>query len=180
MVRARIYRSAKREFECKILDTGKFVSANALGNLLKKKNSLVVGDYVSLSLHGNQYEIHHVEKRKNKIFRFTTRNQKKKINAANCDLLVIVTAVSLPEYKRGIIDRFLIRAHQWGIPTILVFNKMDQFDDKVMDLNFESDRVVDLGVSSYEISATDQSYKNCYLKNGMVELEERLKGKTSL
>ena len=81
MIRARVYKSSKREFECKVLDTEEFVSATALGNLLKRNETIVVGDFVSLekTSDGNGYEIHQVDKRKNEIFRIVVREQKKKV-----------------------------------------------------------------------------------------------------
>ena len=47
--KARVFKSAKREFDCKILETGEIIIATALGNLLKgDDNSIVVGDYVMI------------------------------------------------------------------------------------------------------------------------------------
>ena len=49
MRKARVFKSAKREFDCKILDTNEMVMATALGNLLKgDENSIVVGDFVMI------------------------------------------------------------------------------------------------------------------------------------
>ena len=122
MLKARVNKSAKREFECRILDSGELVVATALGNLLKgDENSIVVGDYVMI----DNNVIVEVLPRTNEIFRLIVREQKKKVTASNCDLMVIVSSVSRPEYKRGIVDRFLVRAHQWGIRPLIVFKKMD-------------------------------------------------------
>ena len=182
MIRARVYKSSKREFECKVLDTEEFVSATALGNLLKRNETIVVGDFVSLekTSDGNGYEIHQVDERKNEIFRIVVREQKKKVTASNCDLLVIFTSVSKPAYKQGIIDRFLLRSGQWNVPGIIIFNKMDEYSTQDFDIKFESDRLKEMGVKCFEVCALDSSYKPRFLELGMNELKQELKDKTSL
>lgn len=180
MIKAQVIRSSQREFECRLTSTGEVVNAKSLGNLLKNKESIVVGDRVLLKKLGSEFEIHEVEKRKNEIFRIIVREQKKKVTAANCDLLVIVASVSLPVYKRGIIERFLVRANQWGITPIIVFNKMDEYDPSKLDLKFERDLFQRLGIDCFEISATDENYKNTIFEKGHKELKEILENKLAL
>lgn len=177
MLKARVFKSAKREFECKIIDSGEMVVATALGNLLKgDENSIVVGDYVMI----DNGVIVEVLERQNEIFRLIIREQKKKVTASNCDLMVILNSVSKPEYKRGIVDRFLVRAHQWNIHPIVVFNKMDQYQNDMFDIQFERDRLKSLGVECFEISAIDKNYRPKFLELGINDLISRLQGKTSI
>lgn len=200
-MRARIIRSSQRYFDCQILANeeiniyGKVVKACALGNLLKGENSIVVGDYVLLegvldsSERGKiddennsniEYKIKNVETRNNQIFRIIQRESKIKVIAANCDYLVIVLAVSKPDYKRGVLDRFLVRAEEWGIKPIFVINKMDQYKNDV-DILFERDRLKDLSIDIFEVSAKEGiNYKCNFINNGIVELFDLLKGKTAL
>jgi ribosome biogenesis GTPase len=181
MIKARVYRSSKREFTCKILDTGEMVEATSLGNLLKREENIVVGDYVSLMQKGeNNFEIHEVDKRKNELFRIIVRERKRKVTAANCDYIVIINSVSRPQYKRGILDRFLIRSQQWGVTPLIVFNKMDEHDPDKCDLIFERDRLSELAVDCYEVAAKFPNYEKKYLNLGLDELKERLKGSTSI
>ncbi|MEA9357012.1 ribosome small subunit-dependent GTPase A [Bacteriovorax sp. PP10] len=176
--KARVFKSGKREFECKIFETNEMVMATALGNLLKgDENSIVVGDYVMIDEHNTIME---VLKRTNEMFRLIVREQKKKVTASNCDLMVIVSSVSRPEYKRGIVDRFLVRAHQWGIRPLMVFNKMDEYDSATLDIKFEFDRMNNLGIECFEVSAAKQDYKNQFLELGLEDLKQRLQGKTSI
>lgn len=175
--KARVHKSGKREFECKILDSGEILMATALGNLLKgDDNSIVVGDYVLID---DKNTITEVLDRQSEIFRLIIREQKKKVTAANCDVLVIVSSVSRPEYKRGIVDRFLVRAHQWGIHPIVVFNKMDEFNND-FDLKFEADRLKFLGVECFEVSANTENYQPSILSLSLKDLKEALKDKTSI
>lgn len=174
----RVVKSAKREFDCKIQETGEMLVATALGNLLKgDENSIVVGDYVHIDENNTIVES---LPRKNEIFRLIIREQKKKVTASNCDLMVIVSSVSRPEFKRGVVDRFLVRAHQWGIRPLVVFNKMDEYEEHLFDIKFESDRLKTLKIDCYEISAANPDYKNTHLPLGIKELEERLAGNTSI
>lgn len=177
MLKARVFKSAKREFDCKLESTGEIVVATALGNLLKgDENTIVVGDYVMIE----NNTIVEVLPRTNEMYRLIIREQKKKVTASNCDLLVIVSSVSRPEYKRGIVDRFLVRAHQWGIRPLMVFNKMDEYDPAVLDIQFEFDRMNNLGIECFEVSAADETYKPQYLNLGLSELKSRLLHKTSI
>lgn len=178
MIKARVFKSAKREFDCKNLESGEMIVATALGNLLKgDENTIVVGDYVMID---EKNTIVEVLPRTSEIFRLIVREQKKKVTASNCDLLVIINSVSKPDYKRGIVDRFLVRAHQWGIHPLVVFNKMDQYDPDEFDIQFEVDRLEALGVESFEISAIDKNYKPRFLKLGIDDLINRLHQKTSV
>ncbi|MDD4972888.1 MAG: ribosome small subunit-dependent GTPase A [Bacteriovorax sp.] len=177
LVKGRVFKSAKREFDCKIEETGQMVVATALGNLLKgDDNTIVVGDYVMIE----NNTIVEVLPRTNEMYRLIIREQKKKVTASNCDLLVIVSSVSKPEYKRGIVDRFLVRAHQWGIRPLMVFNKMDEYDLNNLDIQFEFDRMNNLGIECFEVSATEQNYKPRFLKLGIDDLKNRLEHKTSI
>lgn len=178
MIRARVVKSDKRVFDCQRED-GTVVQATALGNLLKE-DTIVVGDYVFLEAQVNEWVVKSVEARKNEIFRMLRRESKKKITAANCDYLVVLSSCSRPAYKRGIVDRFLVRAHQWGIRPIVVFNKMDEYDSNEFDVGFEAERLKFLDVDCFEICALDLNYKPRFLTLGMGDLKNRLNESTSI
>ncbi len=177
-MKARILKSAKRIFDCLLLDTGEKIVATALGKLLKD-DAIVVGDYVEIQKVKDQFEIQEVHERSNDIYRMIVRENKKKIIAANIDLLVIVTSVSKPEFKRGLVDRYLARAFQWRTPAIVIFNKMDEFTDQ-LDPRFEAQRLLDIEADCYEISCINDNYETQFLKRGLKELKEDIKGKTTL
>ncbi len=179
IIRAQVVRSSQRQFSCK-LATGEIIDATAKGNQLKG-DSIVVGDKVEVSIMdgSKDYQIDKVCERESEIFRVSVREQKKKVTAANCNLLVVLSSVSKPAFKQGIVDRFLVRACQWGIRPIVVFNKCDQLED--LDLEFESKRLEPLGVESFEISALEANdYRPRILKNGWDELQVVLKGRTAI
>lgn len=183
-MRARIYRSSSSDFECKLLDgSEKMIHAKSTGNLLKDEAGLVVGDYVSINWQDEKYLIVEREKRSNEVFRILVREKKRKVTAANIDLLVIVMSVSKPAFKRGILDRYLVRSHQWDIPAVVVFNKVDEYDDnlkKELDLSFEASRYHELGIDVFEISALRSDYQNQVLSLNIEDLRQRLFSKTAL
>ncbi len=146
-----IYEAHKKEFLCKIDSENKIVSAYAKRTVLKS-NQLVAGDKVLLEKNGNEYQIVDLIDRTNEIFRMNIRERKKRIIAANCDLVIIATSVSKPLYKQGIIDRFATRSFQWDVPAIVVFNKMDEFQND-FDIDFEMRRFENLGIECFEVSA---------------------------
>tara|TARA_B100001971_G_scaffold215182_1_gene259067 strand:+ start:12510 stop:13463 length:954 start_codon:yes stop_codon:yes gene_type:complete len=154
--RAKIYKSGKRRFECKLEASDEIVQAVSMREVLKK-NHPVVGDNVRLMLNESgdeiQYEIHEVIERENEVYRRIVRENKKKVIASNVDCLLIVTSISSPPYKPYLIDRYLLRAIEWEIPAIVIFNKMDEFDDQ-FDPEFERARFESLGARSFFVSST--------------------------
>ncbi len=183
---ATIFRSAKRTFTCKLdkplADNTLFIEATALGNILKK-DDLVVGDRVEVVIgHSDgEFVITNLEERKNEIYRIILREGKKKVTAANVDYLVIVVSATLPAYKAALVDRYLLRSFQWGIPAILVFNKMDEFAEEGDFLKEEEKGYNPLLEDVIELSAfKGDSYRPRFLKKGIKELKEKIKNKKAL
>ncbi len=175
MLKAKILKSARREFECLLIESNETVQAKAKGSLLKK-GELVVGDFVFIEKEQDEYIILELLERKNSIFRRIIRENKIKTVASNVDLMAIICTSSLPEYKRGLIDRYLLRAVQWNIPAIVIFNKMDEANTD-FNLSFESQRLLPLEVQCFATSAKDLNYKGEYLP-GNQELQAFLKAQT--
>jgi ribosome biogenesis GTPase len=182
-IKARIFRSSKRTFECIIQDSKEIVSAAALATLLKEDH-LVVGDWVILTPPvkvDDHWTITDVEKRHNAIFRNLPREQKQKVIASNVDVMLIVTSAGKPAYKRGLIDRYLARSVFWNIPAFVVFNKMDLYDENAeFDIKFEAERLKWLNVQSFEVSSEKPLYKKTHLPLGLDDLRSMLKGKTAV
>jgi ribosome biogenesis GTPase len=179
---ARIFRSSKRQFDCQRSDTKELISATALATLLKEEH-IVVGDWVELippASPGQEWVIEKVLERKNSIFRNLPRVQKKSVIASNVDVLLVVTSAGTPAYKRGLVDRYLVRSEYWGIPAFVIFNKMDLYDGAEFDISFEAERLKWLNVECFEVSAEDGQYKQMYLAQGFRELSEKLRGKTAI
>jgi ribosome biogenesis GTPase len=180
--KARIFRSSKRQFDCQREDNKEVVSATALAALLKEDH-LVVGDWVELIPPPKTEEDWVIEKvipRKNSVFRNLPREQKKKVIAANVDVILVVVSAGMPSYKRGLVDRYLVRSDFWNVPAYVVFNKMDQHDPSEFDLKFEADRLGNLPVETFEVSAVNGDYKPRFLNQSLPELKSKLEGKTAI
>ena len=176
-VQGKIFRSGKRRFECRIPGSDEFVEAIALREVIRGSHP-VVGDNVILqkAVSGDAYEITEIVERENEIYRRIVRENKKKVIASNLDVLFIVTAVSKPDYKSGLIDRYLLRALEWDIPAVIIFNKMDQFEDQ-FDLEFERYKYEKLlGAQTFSVSSEcpDQSEEELNI------LREKLQYKTAI
>ncbi len=178
-MKARIYRSAKRIFDCKALGNPKLIEASALAVLLKDEH-LVVGDFIELEKNNEEYVITERHKRTSQMTRFLPRERKEKVIASNLDLIIVVVSAEKPLYKRGLVDRYLVRGTQWSIPCIVVFNKMDLYEKELFDINFEVDRLKNLGVTCYEISSLNKDYAPRFLELGLPELDSFLKNKTAI
>lgn len=178
MIKAKIFRSSKRIFECKIEKSEDFVQATALREVLKKDHP-VVGDFVELKKTdgSDDYEITQVLPRENEIFRRIVRTNKRKVIASNTDVILIITSVSKPDYKPFLIDRYLVRAVQWDIPAAVVFNKMDEFDD-MFDLEFELEKFKSLGVKTFLVSS--EYPEDTRFSDNLLELKSLLKNKTAI
>jgi ribosome biogenesis GTPase len=182
-IKARIFRSSKRHFDCQREDSKEVVPATALATLLKGDDHLVVGDWVELSpppQGGEEFKIESVHERSNAIFRNIPREQKKKVIASNVDVMMVVVSAGKPDYKRGLVDRYLARSDFWNVPAFVVFNKMDLYDESDFDIKFEADRLKWLNAKCYEVSAENLHYKPKYLSAGLEELSRDLHHKTAI
>ena len=169
---AHIYEAHKKEFLCKIDSEDKTVSASATGTVLKS-NQLVAGDKVLLEKTGSDYQITDLIERANEIFRMNIRERKKRITAANCDLVIIATSVSRPPYKQGVVDRFATRSFQWDVPAVVVFNKMDEFQND-FDIDFEMRRFENLGIGCFEASAKYPENPARFGRGSFKDLQKKL------
>lgn len=91
---------------------------------IKSTNPVAVGDMVDFEVETGS--IIHIHKRKNYIIRKATNLSKQShIIAANIDQAIIIVSLAKPRTSAGFIDRLLITAEAYHIPSIIVFNKID-------------------------------------------------------
>ena len=169
---ATIYEAHKKEFLCKIDNENNTVSARAKRTVFKGKQ-FVAGDKVLLEKNGNDYQIVEILDRTNEIFRMNVRERRKRVTAANCDLVIIATSVSKPPYKQGVVDRFAARSFQWNVPAIVVFNKMDEFQ-KDFDIDFEMRRFENIGIECFEVSAKYPQNPTRFGRGSFKDLQKKL------
>src|SRR3989338_6586337 len=148
------------------LQDGSRVSFRIRGKLrlegLKSTNPIAVGDQVflndSVDDEGNRM-IEDFEKRRNSIVRKSTNLSKQtQILAANVDKAYLLITIHSPVTHLAFIDRFLVSAESYRIPTTLLFNKMDLCsEDDLEYVDALIDMYARIGYPSYKISATDPS-----------------------
>lgn len=128
----RVMRSTGSWYEVLDAVSNEVWSCRAGGRLRLKgdrsTNPFAVGDEVVMQHDGEGDPPLIVERkdRKNAIVRRSVNLSKAThVVAANLDRAFLVATVSAPDTSTGFIDRFLVTAEAYGIPTTLVFNKSD-------------------------------------------------------
>jgi ribosome biogenesis GTPase len=98
----------------------------------KTTNPVAVGDNVELEQkRDDEWMITRIGERKNYIVRKSTNlSREKQVIAANVDQALLVVTVKFPETSTVFMDRFLASAEAYGVPAIIVFNKIDLLDEE--------------------------------------------------
>ncbi len=113
------------------LDAGDTISCRLPGKLrleqLDQTNPVAVGDRVGIEKNSDGTgTIQEISERLNMITRLATHGRRgQQIMAANIDLGILVQSIKKPEYKTGLIDRFLITCEANHVEPLIVINKMD-------------------------------------------------------
>lgn len=145
---------------------------------LKLTNPIAVGDWVELVKESGQDTavIQDILPRDNYVIRKSTRKQHfSHIIASNLDQAILVITMKKPRTSLGFIDRFLVSVESYGIPALLVVNKMDELEgeDEAEWLRDIHEIYEPLGYPVLEVSALkDQDIRNKFLSH--------IQGKSSL
>ncbi len=145
---------------------------------IKHTNPIAVGDFVEYEVEDNNEQntavIHQIYDRKNYIIRKSSNLSKQThIIASNIDQALLVAALVQPQTSLGFIDRFIMTAEAYHIPTIVVFNKSDLYEGGLEDILNETMSIYqNIGYTCFETSVI--SGKNTD------KLKSILKNKTSL
>jgi len=103
---------------------------------IRTTNPIAVGDIVEYHLLREEDTglITDIKPRKNHIIRKATKLSKEShILAANLDQAIVIVTLTEPRTSTGFIDRFLITAEAYHIPAIIIFNKIDIYDEKTRE-----------------------------------------------
>lgn len=120
-----------------LLESNTTVDATIKGKLrlkgVKTTNPIAAGDIVELIIKNsggeNQYVIQSVTDRKNYLVRKSTNLSKQmQIIAANIDRVYLVATLKSPVTQIAFIDRFIVAAESFRIPTTILFNKTDLYN----------------------------------------------------
>jgi ribosome biogenesis GTPase len=152
-------------YECRI--KGKFRIKG-----IKSTNPIAVGDKVSFEIETkNDVEtgvINEIHDRKNYIIRKSVNLSKQThIIAANVDLVFLLITIDNPPTFTSFIDRFLVTAEAYSVPTVLVFNKIDSYKiEQRAEVMYLKDIYEKIGYTCIEVSATEN--KNVELVKEMM------------
>jgi len=156
-------------YECRI--KGKFRIKG-----IKSTNPVAVGDVVDFEVEPNKETgvIHHIHQRKNYIIRKSVNLSKQThILASNIDLAFLLVTIDKPKTYTAFIDRFLATAEAYHIKAVLLFNKMDMYDEEALfEVQILKDIYQQVGYTCLEISALS--------KTNLEEVKSLMKDKTSL
>ena len=145
---------------------------------IKSTNPIAVGDIVDYELDENSDAvtgtIHNIHDRKNYIVRKSVNLSKQThIIASNIDVVFLLITINNPPTTTSFIDRFLVTAEAYGIEAVLVFNKIDTFDDAMNDEQLYLQYIYsEIGYKFLKVSAIE--------KKGLDELKDMMIGKVSM
>ena len=158
-----VYKSTGSWYTIKSLN-GKFYECRIKGRFrlkdIKSTNPIAVGDKVEFELETkNNTEtgiINHIEERKNYIVRKSVNLSKQThIIASNIDQVFLLVTIDNPPTFTTFIDRFLVTAEAYSIPAVLLFNKVDTYDEEtLLEVKYLTSVYRKVGYQCIGISAT--------------------------
>jgi ribosome biogenesis GTPase len=160
------------------LDNGTVVSCRIKGKMRlidrRTTNPVNIGDLVVVDTEEGDSVIKEVLPRTNYIIRQSSRHRTAEhILAANIDQALVMATVAMPRTSTGFIDRFLVTATAYHIPSVLLFNKVDLYNKKEMQAVIElEDAYIKAGYQVILTSAEENI--------GISHLKEMMKDKISL
>ena len=176
-----VYKSTGSSYSVKTLD-GKVFECRIKGKFrmqgIKSTNPIAVGDVVDFELDNTTDEtigqIHNIHDRKNYIVRKSVNLSKQThIIASNIDIVFLLITINNPPTTTSFIDRFLVTAEAYGIEAVLVFNKIDTFDEAMVDEQLFLQYVYSqIGYKCLRVSAKEQK--------GLDQLKDMMLGKVSM
>ena len=176
-----------------ILENGEIIKATIRGKLriegLKTTNPIAAGDRVELTASSDtnsqdskiSYSIQSILPRKNYIVRKSTNLSKQmQIIAANVDHAYLLVTLKSPVTQIGFIDRFLVSAEAFRIPTTLLFNKIDLFGAEEERLFTELSAIyTSLGYTCHRICAENESQIS-FLRKELKEKQVMISGNSGV
>mgnify|MGYP001302918805 FL=1 len=128
---------------------------------IKSTNPIAVGDVVDFEIETkNDTEtgvIKTIHDRTNYIIRKSVNLSKQThIIAANVDQVFLLITIDNPPTFTTFIDRFLVTAEAYSVPTVLVFNKIDSYEiEQRAEVLYLKDIYEKIGYTCIEVSATE-------------------------
>lgn len=157
-----VYKSTGSWYTVKTLN-GKFYQCRIKGRFriddIKSTNPIAVGDQVQFELETKNNQetgvINRIEERKNYIVRKSVKLSKQThIIAANIDQVFLLVTLNNPPTFTSFIDRFLVTAEAYSIKTVLLFNKIDTYnEEELLEVKYLASLYRKIGYECIGISA---------------------------
>lgn len=161
---------------------GQFIECRIKGKFrikgIKSTNPIAVGDKVTFELEESGDTtfgvIHTIEDRKNYIIRKSVNLSKQThIIAANIDLVFLMITLNNPKTYTTFIDRFLATSEAYSIDTVLLFNKIDTYnEEELTEIKYLAEMYRKIGYTCIGISAKQG--------RGVDKVKELMIGKISM
>lgn len=176
-----VYKSTGSWYLVKSED-GKFYNCRIKGKFrikgIKSTNPVAVGDRVEFKLDekgaDNEGVINKIHERENYIIRRSVNLSKQThIIASNIDVVFLLITLNNPPTFTTFIDRFLVTAEAYGIKAVLLFNKIDTYnDDELTEIKYLAALYRKIGYQCIGISA--KTGKN------VEQVKDLMQGNTSM
>ena len=139
----------------------------------KSTNPIVVGDRVVVEKDLVSWKIIKLLDRKNQLLRKAVNLSKQThVIAANIDQAILMITLESPVTTTSFIDRFLVAAASYGIKVILLFNKLDIYNNILLKKQKELGKLYQIiGYDIIELSI---------LHDDLTLVREKLKGNVSI
>jgi len=163
------------------IEDGRIIQSRIIGKIklddLKLTNPIAVGDHVEVIIEDKSDDIGSIKSiypRENYVLRQSPRKKHQlHFLASNIDQALLIVTIKEPNVKIGFIDRFLMMTEPYSIPTIIIFNKSDIYDEYDLALYDELSNIyTNIG---YDVMRTSSESKL-----GLEELKLKLKDKITL
>ena len=158
-----IYKSTGSWYTVKT-PNGKFYECRIKGKFriqgIKSTNPIAVGDVVEFDIETKNNTatgvIKRIEERKNYIVRKSVNLSKQThIIASNVDQVFLLVTINNPPTFTSFIDRFLVTAEAYSINTVILFNKIDVYDEEtILEVKYLASIYRKIGYECIGISAT--------------------------
>lgn len=176
-----VYKSTGSWYQVKS-DEGKFYNCRIKGKFrikgIKSTNPVAVGDRVEFEVESKGEEevgvINKIAERENYIIRKSVNLSKQThIIASNIDIVFLLITLNNPPTFTTFIDRFLVTAEAYGIKAVLLFNKIDTYnEEELAEIKYLASLYREIGYQCIGISA--KTGKN------VDKVKELMTGKTSM
>jgi ribosome biogenesis GTPase len=182
MQQGTVIKSTGSWYQVRLSESGEVIAARVSGRIrqIDKQltNPIAVGDVVDLEMDEDSDEvtgaIRNIEARRNYVVRQSPRKKHQlHLLASNIDQAILITTLIEPDLKMGFLDRFLLMTEPFNIPTIIVINKADLYDEDLRDYFGGISRLYGrIGYTVVLVSAESGE--------GIEELRELMRNKRSL